>query len=90
MPDGQDKAAESETLFWQTFLEEIDFVVQNAMAAGLPLRLASGGLLMAASKYYVLEAKVRGCPVPKIGAAWKRWCDQEEARLAEMFAKKVT
>ncbi len=75
-------------LQWHSFMQHVHDVSTQAMAMELPAKLVGAGLLMCAARYFVIEAKMLGCDVPKIGAMWNRWIEKEQEQLEHLFAKK--
>jgi hypothetical protein len=80
--------SEVELLQWQSFMQQVHDISTQALALELPNRLVGAGLLMCAARYFVIEAKVQGCDMPKIGPMWNRWVEQERERVEKTFGRK--
>ena len=78
-----------ELLQWQSFMQQVHDISTQAMAMELPNSLVGAGLLMCAARYFVVEAKVRGTDIPKIGPMWNRWIEQEQQRVESTFGAKA-
>ena len=83
-----DAESELELRQWAQFMQQVHEHSTQAMAMELPTRMIAAGLLMCAARYFVIEAKVQGCDVPKIATMWNRWIEQEQELIEKTFGPK--